>query len=154
MCNVNCCFRDLPAKRLKLVLYIFILINLLLSFIAIFIRAAKTQRYNDALILLEERNKYKLSNYTLNKCELGGTFKDDKYCKIDGKMLYKPSENVGYQNLFKNYVKVELLMNILRTIITGIFFVFLYFMFSKYNIEQLLDNSINEKEKTKNLVIY
>lgn len=150
MCNVNCCCNDVPNKRLRFFLYLFTLINLILSFIAIFIRAAKTERYKYALELLEERNRYKLSNYTLDKCDLGGYFKDDKYCEIDGKMLYKPRENVSFQSLFKNYVKVEVILNILRTIITGIFLVFLYFMFSKYSLEQLLEqqnikNEIRDK---------
>ena len=155
MCNVNCCCANVQTKYLKLLLYIFTFINIVLSFIAIFIRAAKTGRYNDALLVLEERNRDKLSNYKLDKCILSGTFKDDLYCEINGKMLYKPSENVSYQSLFRNYVKVELAINVLRTIITVIFFAFIYFIFTKYNLYQLLNtpNRKEEKEKLSNLLM-
>ena len=155
MCNINCCCTNVQTKYLKLLLYIFTFINLVLSFIAIFIRAAKTGRYNDALLLLEERNRDKLSNYKLDDCILSGTFKDDLYCEINGKMLYKPSENVSYQSLFRNYVKVELAINVLRTIITAIFFAFVYFIFTKYNLYQLLNspNRKEEKEKLSNLLM-
>lgn len=155
MCNANCCCTNVQTKYLKLLLYIFTFINLVLSFIAIFIRAAKTGRYNDALLLLEERNRDKLSNYKLDKCILSGTFKDELYCEINGTKLYKPSENVRYQSLFRNYEKVELAINLLRTIITIIFFAFIYFIFTKYNLYQLLNtpNRKEEKEKLSNLLM-
>ena len=69
------------------------------------------------------------------------------YCETDGKMLYKPSENVSYQDLFKNFVKIEVILNVFRTLITGIFLHF-YISFSKYNdIMQRLGNNNIEKEK-------
>ena len=56
MCNTNCCCKDLNKDSLKKLSISLIIINIILSLIAIFIRAAKTKLYEQALVLLEQRN--------------------------------------------------------------------------------------------------
>jgi len=137
MCNTNCCCNGLNKETLKKVSLIFILINTILSLIAIFIRAAKTKRYEEALVILEQRNNGTY-NVTLYNCYLDGFFHDDIYCDSEGKRLSKPDDNVSSQSLFKNWNKVELILNVSRLIITGIFLIFFYFAIKKYENE---DNS-------------
>ena len=71
MCNTNCCCKDLNIESLKKFSLVFKLINVILSFIAVFIRAAKTKRYEQALVLLEQRNNGTF-NATLYNCYLDG----------------------------------------------------------------------------------
>jgi hypothetical protein len=131
MCNTNCCCNGLNKETLKKLSLVFILINTILSLIAIFIRAAKTKRYEQALVLLEQRNNGTY-NATLYNCYLDGIFHDEIYCDSEGKRLSKPDENVSNQSLFKNWNTVELFLNVSRLIITGIFLIFIYFAIKKY----------------------
>ena len=142
MCNTNCCCNGLNKETLKKLSLVFILINTILSLIAIFIRAAKTKRYEEALIILEQRNNGTY-NVTLYNCYLDGLFHDDIYCDSEGKRLSKPDDNVSNQNLFKNWNTYELILNVSRLIITGIFLIFFYFAIKKY-----------ENEKNKNFLSY
>ena len=142
MCNTNCCCKDLNIQSLKKVSLVFILINTILSLIAVFIRAAKTKRYEEALVILEQRNNGTY-NVTLYNCYLDGLFHDDIYCDSEGKRLSKPDDNVSNQNLFKNWNTYELILNVSRLIITGIFLIFFYFAIKKY-----------ENEKNKNFLSY
>ena len=79
-----------------------IIINIILSLIAIFIRSAKTKRYEQALVLLEQRNNGTF-NVTLYNCFLDGFLHDEIFCDSEGKRLSKPDENVSSQSLFKNW---------------------------------------------------
>ena len=106
MCNANCCCKDIFLKGLLYLLSVFIIINFVLSFISIFIRAAKTECYQQSLIYLDQRNNSTFTNYTYINCQLSGFFKDDTYCEIDGRMLKKQEKNVSYQSLFKNWEKI------------------------------------------------
>ena len=142
MCNANCCCNGLNKDSLKKFSLAFILINVIISFIAVFIRAAKTKRYEYALELLEQRNNGTF-NATLYNCYLDGFLNSEIYCDSEGKRLSKPDDTVGSQNLFKNWNTVELILNISRLIITGIFLIFFYFAFKKL-----------EDEKNKNLLSY
>jgi len=133
MCNPDCCCREAPTSSLINYLLVFIFINLVLSVVSIFIRAAKTERYDQALLYLEAINNGKLdlnlAIFGINNCARTGDFLDDNYyCSINGRRLKKPSESVSYQSLFKKWNKVELILSILRTIVTAIFLVFLYFV--------------------------
>ena len=67
MCNANCCCKDLNKDSLKKFSLAFILINVIISLIAVFIRAAKTKRYEYALELLEQRNNgtFNVTLYTV-----------------------------------------------------------------------------------------
>ena len=136
MCNPDCCCREAPTSSLINYLLVFIFINLVLSVISIFIRAAKTERYDKALLYLEAINNgdldLNLAIFGFNNCARTGDFLDDNYyCSINGKRLKKPSESVSYQSLFKKWNKVELILSISRTIVTVIFFVFVYFAIKK-----------------------
>ena len=71
MCNTNYCCKDLNKDSLKKLSLAFILINVIISLIAVFIRAAKTKRYEQALVLLEQRNNGTF-NATLYNCYLDG----------------------------------------------------------------------------------
>ena len=137
MCNTNCCCNGLNKETLKKLSLVFILINTILSLIAIFIRAAKTKRYEEALVILEQRNNGTF-NATLYNCYLDGLYHDDIYCDSEGKRLSKPDDNVSNQSLFKNWNTYELILNVSRLIITGIFLIFFYFAIKKYENE---DNS-------------
>ena len=137
MCNTNCCCNGLNKETLKKLSLVFILINTILSLIAVFIRAAKTKRYEEALVILEQRNNGTY-NVTLYNCYLDGLFHDDIYCDSEGKRLSKPDDNVSNQSLFKNWNTYELILNVSRLIITGIFLIFFYFAIKKYEDE---DNS-------------
>jgi hypothetical protein len=144
MCNTNCCCRGSSKETLKKLSLVFILINTILSFIAIFIRAAKTKRYEQALELLEQRNNGTY-NATLYNCYLDGFLNAEIYCDSEGKRLSKPDDTVGGQSLFKKWNTIELFLNISRLIITGIFLIFFYFAFKKYedeNNKSLLSSSI------------
>ena len=132
MCCENACYKNSSFKTLKFILIIFTLVNLLLSLIALFIRAAKTERYKEALVLLEQRNNNTYKDYIFDECYMGGLFKDEKYCDINGTMLYKPSKKVEYQTLFKNYPNIEVAIDVLRLVLTGIYSIFLYYMTSKH----------------------
>ena len=127
MCKENCCCRASSLTSLKRILLVFIAVNLLLSVIAIFTRAGTTKRYTDAIKLLDERNNNTSTNTTFKKCKLGGLFKDEKYCEIDGKYLYKPSDSVSFQGLFKKFPIVELIMDIGRIVITAIFLIYIFY---------------------------
>ena len=159
MCNENSCCRASSLTSLKSILIIFTAVNLLLCVIAVFIRAGTTKRYTDALILLDERNNDTSTNNTFNKCRFGGLFKDEMYCEVDGKFLFKPSDSVSYQGLFKNFPKVELIMDIGRIIITAIFSLYIYFVLNKYRIylnqnnTNNNNNSFKKKEKEKFLFL-
>ena len=114
----------------------FTIVNLILSVVAIFIRAAKTNRYDEALEYLEAINNGNLDSLDLNECgqEL---FDDDIYCNIDGKRLKKPSQSVKNQSIFKNWNKIELALNISRAVITLPFLIFLIYVINKREMERL-----------------
>ena len=131
MCNINCCCKDLNKDSLKKLSITLIIINIILSLIAIFIRAAKTKRYEQALVLLEQRNNGTF-NATLYNCYLDGFLHYEIFCDSEGKRLSKPDENVSNQSLFKNWNTYELFLNVSRLIITGIFLIFFYFAIKKY----------------------
>ena len=132
MCCENACYKNSSFKTLKFILIIITLVNFLLSLIALFIKAAKTERYKEALVLLEQRNNNTYKDYIFDECYMGGLFKDEKYCDINGTMLYKPSEKVEYQTLFKNYPNIEVAIDVVRLVFTGIYSIFLYYMTSKH----------------------
>ena len=113
----------------------FTIVNLILSVVAIFIRAAKTQRYDEALEYLEAINNGNLDSLDLNNCNQN-LFDDDIYCNIDGKTLKKPSQSVKNQGIFKNWNKIELSLNISRTVITVPFLAFLIYVINKRNMER------------------
>ena len=151
MCNEDsCCCRTFSILGLKNLILLFALINVVLTFISIFVRAAKTERYTEALILLDERNKFGLSNYnyTSDSCREGGMFNTEIYCEINGEMLSQPDKNVSYQSLFKNFVTVELVMSIIRTVLTGAFLGFIFFIFSK-NIKFFESYQYDDAERKK-----
>ena len=52
MCNTNCCCINSSLKELANYLIVFTGIILILTFVSIFIRAAKTKRYEQALTYL------------------------------------------------------------------------------------------------------
>jgi hypothetical protein len=117
MCHADCCCSGETKSGLMNLLIAFTIINLILSVVAIFIRAAKTQRYDEALEYLEAINNGNLDSLDLNNCNQN-LFDDDIYCNIDGKTLKKPSQSVKNQGIFKNWNKIELSLNISRTVIT------------------------------------
>ena len=135
MCHVNCCCREETKSGLMNLLIAFTIINLILSVVAIFIRAAKTQRYDEALEYLEAINNGNLDSLDLNNCNQN-LFDDDIYCNIDGKTLKKPSQSVKNQGIFKNWNKIELSLNISRTVITVPFLAFLIYVINKRNMER------------------
>ena len=96
-CHINCCCPNMKRSGLINLLFVFTLINFVLSLTAIFIRAAKTGRYEEALIYLEERNNGTFNNFEFENCSLGGLLKDEYYCDIYGKRLKKPERYVNYQ---------------------------------------------------------
>ena len=136
MCHVNCCCREETKSGLMNLLIGFTIVNLILSVVAIFIRAAKTNRYDEALEYLEAINNGNLDSLDLNNCgqEL---FDDDIYCNIDGKRLKKPSQSVKNQSIFKNWNKIELALNISRAVITLPFLIFLIYVINKREMERL-----------------
>lgn len=145
MCNVYCCCRNLQNDGLIKLLLTFTFINLILSILAIFIRAAKTGRYEQALIYLEERNNGTFNNFVFDNCTLGGFFKDQYYCDIYGKRLSKPEEHVNYQFIFKNWGKIEIILNVSRLVITAIYSIFLYFVIKKRGNSVSLMNDEQQK---------
>ena len=135
MCHADCCCSGETKSGLMNLLIAFTIINLILSVVAIFIRAAKTQRYNEALEYLEAINNGNLDSLDLNNCNQN-LFDDDIYCNIDGKTLKKPSQSVKNQGIFKNWNKIELSLNISRTVITVPFLAFLIYVINKRNMER------------------
>ena len=135
MCHADCCCSGETKSGLMNLLIAFTIINLILSGVAIFIRAAKTQRYNEALEYLEAINNGNLDSLDLNNCNQN-LFDDDIYCNIDGKTLKKPSQSVKNQGIFKNWNKIELSLNISRTVITVPFLAFLIYVINKRNMER------------------
>ena len=69
MCKINCCCQNSTLKELVYYLIVFTAINMILSLAAIFIRAAKTNRYEQALIYLEIRNNNTFINTTYENCK-------------------------------------------------------------------------------------
>ena len=136
MCHADCCCSGETKSGLMNLLIAFTIINLILSVVAIFIRAAKTNRYDEALEYLEAINNGNLDSLDLNNCgqEL---FHDDIYCNIDGKRLKKPSQSVKNQSIFKNWNKIELALNISRAVITLPFLIFLIYVINKREMERL-----------------
>ena len=135
MCHADCCCSGETKSGLMNLLIAFTIINLILSVVAIFIRAAKTQRYDEALEYLEAINNGNLDSLDLNNCNQN-LFDDDIYCNIDGKTLKKPSQIVKNQGIFKNWNKIELSLNISRTVITVPFLAFLIYVINKRNMER------------------
>ena len=129
MCNVDCCCKNLSPDGLIKFLLTFTAINLILSIVSIFIRAANTGRYDQALEYLEARNNGTLVVVQYTDCKKSGFFKDEDYCKIDGEYLKKPSKDVSSQGLFKKWKTVEIILSILRTAITVVFLAMIYFVF-------------------------
>ena len=135
MCHADCCCSGETKSGLMNLLIAFTIINLILSVVAIFIRAAKTQRYDEALEYLEAINNGNLDSLDLNNCNQN-LFDDDIYCNIEGKTLKKPSQSVKNQGIFKNWNKIELSLNISRTVITIPFLAFLIYVINKRNMER------------------
>ena len=136
MCHTDCCCREETKSGLMNLLIVFTFINLVLSFVAIFLRGAKTKRYDEALKYLEAINNGNLNSFDLNNCNQD-LFDDDIYCNVDGKRLKKPSEDIDHQSIFKNWNKIELALNISRAIITVPFLVFLFYVIRKRELELL-----------------
>ena len=82
-------------------------------------------------------------------------FKTEIYCEINGEMLSQPDENVSYQSLFRNFVTIELVMSITRTVITGAFLGFIFYIFSK-NIKffESYQDDDGEKKKFNDILMY
>ena len=136
MCHTDCCCREETKSGLMNLLIVFTFINLVLSFVAIFLRGAKTKRYAEALKYLEAINNGNLNSFDLNNCNQD-FFDDDIYCNVDGKRLKKPSDDIDHQSIFKNWNKIELALNISRAIITVPFLVFLFYVIRKRELELL-----------------
>ena len=155
MCNADCCCRDASTLDLIKYLLVFVLVNLLLSVISIFIRAAQTERYDQALLYLDAINSgeldLNLAEFGFNNCDRTGDFLDTNYyCEINGKRLKQPSESVSNQGLFKKWNKVELILSISRTAVTFIFLIFLFFVIKRKSE----DLDINDETKVKNYENY
>ena len=151
MCNADCCCRDASTSDLIKYLLVFVLVNLLLSFISIFIRAAQTERYDQALLYLDAINSgeldLNLAEFGFNNCDRTGDFLDTNYyCEINGKRLKQPSESVSNQGLFKKWNTVELILSISRTVVTVAFVVFFYFIIKKKADDLDLDNKEDKKK--------
>ena len=129
MCNADCCCKNLSRDGLIKFLLTFTAINLALSIVSIFIRAANTGRYDQALEYLEARNNGTFVVVQYTDCKKSGFFKDEDYCKIEGEYLKKPSKDVSSQGLFKKWKTVEIILSILRTAITVVFLAMIYFVF-------------------------
>ena len=129
MCNVDCCCKNLSPDGLIKFLLTFTAINLILSIVSIFIRAANTGRYDQALEYLEARNNGTFVVVQYTDYKKSGFFKDEDYCKIEGEYLKKPSKDVNNQGLFKKWKTVEIILSILRTAITVVFLAMIYFVF-------------------------
>ncbi len=129
MCNADCCCKNLSRDGLIKFLLTFTAINLALSIVSIFIRAANTGRYDQALEYLEARNNGTFVVVQYTDCKKSGFFKDEDYCKIEGEYLKKPSKDVNNQGLFKKWKTVEIILSILRTAITVVFLAMIYFVF-------------------------
>ena len=153
MCNEGCCCKNLTLDGLKRFIISFTVINLILSFIAIFIRAGNTDWYEKALVYLEERNNGTFNNFTFDNCKEGGIFEDDTYCEINGKFLYKPSENVGNQGLYKKWKSVEIIINIIRAIIILIILIYYFSVINRTisNIIAFINENQNDIEEYKKL---
>ena len=128
MCNVDCCCKNLSPDGLIKFLLTFTAINLILSIVSIFIRAANTGRYDQALEYLEARNNGTFVVVQYTDYKKSGFFKDEDYCKIEGEYLKKPSKDVNNQGLFKKWKTVEIILSILRTAITVVFLAMIYFV--------------------------
>ena len=159
MCNPDCCCREASTSGLINYLLVFAFINLVLSIISIFIRAAQTDRYDQALLYLDAINKgeldLNLAIFGFDNCDRTGKLilDDNYYCKINGKRLKKPSEGISNQSLFKKWNTVELALSISRTIITIGFLIFLYFIIKK-RADDLNDNEeIKKYENSLNHLI-
>lgn len=155
MCNADCCCRETTTSGLVNLLLAFTLINLLLSAISIFIHAAKTERYDLALLYSEKINNgeldLNLAIFGFDNCDRTGDFLDTNYyCKINGKRLKQPSESVSHQSLFKKWNKVELALSISRTVVTVVFLIFLFFVIKRKSE----DLDINDETKLKNYESY
>ena len=144
MCFDTCCKEKLVLLRYLL---IFASIALIMAVIAIFIRTAKTNRYEEALMYLEERNNGTFNFTVFTDCKKKN-FLSETFCNVDGKKLCKPNEEVSCENLFKNWNKAELGINISRAIISAIFLLFEYFVIHRkiYDV-----NFLNEEMKNKYL---
>ena len=153
MCNANSCCKDLTKQGLINYLYLFTIINLILSVIAIFIRAADTDRYDEALMYLEARNNGTFKNFNIDDCKKGGLFKDEIYCRVNDNSLRKPSESVSYESIFKNWKTIELALNISRAVFTVIYILFLYFVIQRKNAAQTNVDD-NQRENNSNLFGY
>lgn len=146
MFNVNCCCGNESINGLIRFLLIFSAVNAVLSFVAIFIRAASTERYDIALIYLEAMNNGTFSNVTYDDCKKSGyIIKDTIYCNINGEYLKRPSDGVNYQKLFKNWESAELAISIIRTVIAIIFLSFSYYVIK--NKGRNILNMDNEQKK-------
>ena len=146
MCNADCCCQNLSKDGLIKFLLTFTAINLALSVISIFIRAANTGRYEQALEYLEARNNGTFVVVQYTDCKKSGYFKDEDYCKIDGEYLKKPSKDVSNQGLFKKWKTVEIILSILRTAITIVLLAMIYFVI-KNRAENIANMDQEQKEK-------
>ena len=146
MCNVDCCCKNLSPDGLIKFLLTFTAINLILSIVSIFIRAANTGRYDQALEYLEARNNGTFVVVQYTDCKKSGFFKDEDYCKIEGEYLKKPSKDVNNQGLFKKWKTVEIILSILRTAITLVLLAMVYFVI-KNRAENIAIMDEEQKEK-------
>lgn len=152
-----CCCKNSSAKEIVSYLIIFIILTFILSLIAVFVRAGNSKRYNQAILYLDERDNNNINNtnntfpeecrprllrilsdkeYKLNIRQL------EEYCNFNGKQLVKQAESISFQKMFRSWKIIELIINISRLVLTGIYMVLLLFIRFKYNI-----NAVNPNQR-------
>ena len=153
-CSLNCCCRNATTSQLSNYLFFFVSLIFLISLIAVFVRVGRTERYKEALQLLEEKNnnifnsKFPLScfkasskNGGKNSSLILRNLYGDR-CELEGKILLPQDEKISLQTHFKNWKKTELALNLLRTIIIGLYLFYIIFIKCKYlnNINNTIDD--------------
>lgn len=153
MCCCCGCSCNASPKVLVVVLLIFSFIIFELSLDNVFYRLGSTDRYQEALRFLKEKEN-KIYSFR-DSCyeELGGSISSSGYYSTYSSCGYKvQSKEIRSKSLYKSWKNTDLALNIIRILITFACFVFLLYILLKYF--NVFKDPNNESNTKKYLYIY
>ena len=133
-CCVTCFCKNSKMKLINILYILFISISIFFSLLTCIILSNKTSRYSEALKYLKEINEQKKSNIRLlnNRTRT--------IINYNGEQYYINEEEISYQNVFKNWKKIELPFNLIRL------FLYLPLLYFSYHFLSLRLKSLDLNE--------
>ena len=140
LCCLKCCYQNASMIKVNKSFLLLTSIILFFTIITTGIRSAETSRFKKDLQLIEYfENQTDYSNQeTFNNINIR---KLRSYTIINGKKIANPKEEINYVSLFKKWKKTELILNLIRFILTiPLFILSLYIFIIRIKILDLVQN--------------